>query len=458
MATDTYHGSPEDIARLGFAIAHNLDASASAPAALNDDELALAASIADRLRQAKHPLIVSGTGCANLAVIQAAYNVAKALPSKDKQLTFTVPECNSLGLAIMGGRRLQQAFEQINEGLADTVIILENDLYRRASPEKVDLFLETATHAVVIDSLDNQTTGQAELLLPTATFAESVGTLVNNEGRAQRYFPVYPVTEPVRGSWQRLLNVMENSGWRRHDDLTAACATTFPDLAAIIEVAPGADYTIKGGKIPRQPHRYSGRTAMHAHIKVSEPGQAQDLDTPYAFSMEGETAQVSPALLPVIWAPGWNSNQAINKFQEETGGHLRDGDAGIRLIEASGTLPWFSGIPPAFKPEQGLWRVMPLPHIFGSEELSLQSPSIAERLPAFCVLLNLQDAEIAGVDAGDLIEISSLTGDFILKVPVRIELTLPRGLLAITAGLPAFQSMKSRVQVTLKKVNQEAQS
>ena len=458
VATTTYHGSLEDIARLGFAIAHHLDASAPAPAALSDTEQALAASIADSLKQAQRPLIISGTSCASLAVIQAAYNVAKALPVKDKQLMFTIPECNSLGLSLMGGRRLQQAFEQINEGLADTVIILENDLYRRASGENVDLFLETATHVAVIDSLENQTTEQSELLLPAATFAESIGSLVNNEGRAQRYFPVYPATEPVRGSWQWLLNIMEDSGWRRHDDLTAACAATFPDLVAIIEAAPGVNYTVQGSKIPRQSHRYSGRTAMHALIKVSESGSPHDAESPFAFSMESETAQVPPALLPVIWAPGWNSNQAINKFQEETGGHLRDGDVGIRLLEASGTLAWFGDIPPAFKPEHDLWRVMSLPHIFGSEELSLHSPSIAERLPTCCVLLNPLDAEIAGVDAGDLIEISSLTGIPLLKVPVQIALTLPRGLLAITAGRPEFQAMKHLDRVTLKKVNQEDQS
>ena len=287
VATSTYQGSPEDIARLGFAIAHCLDESAPAPAALSDTEQSLASTIADSLKQAKRPLIVSGTSCSSLAVIQAAYNVAKALPSKDKQLTFTVPECNSLGLAIMGGKRLQQAFETINEGLADSVIILENDLYRRAPGRNVDLFLETAAHVVVIDSLENKTTEKAELLLPAATFAESEGTLVNNEGRGQRYFPVYPATEPVRGSWQWLTSVMENSQWQHHDALTAACARTFPDLAAIIQAAPGADYTVKGSKIPRQPHRYSGRTAMHANIKVSEPGQPQDVETPFAFSMEG---------------------------------------------------------------------------------------------------------------------------------------------------------------------------
>jgi len=455
VAANTYRGSPEDIARLGFAIAHCLDESAPAPAALGDAEQALAVIIADNLKQAKRPLIVSGTSCASLDVIQAAYNVAKALLAADKQLTFTVPECNSLGLAIMGGASLQQAFERIGTGLADSVIILENDLYRRVPGPELDRFLETAAHVVVIDSLENKTAAKAGVLLPAAVFPESEGTLVNNEGRGQRYFPVYPATDPVRGSWQWLTSVMDDSQWRHHDALTAACANAFPDLAAIIQAAPGADYTVKGSKIPRQPHRYSGRTAMHADIKVSESGQPHDPETPFAFSMEGDTGHVPPALLPVIWAPGWNSNQAINQFQQQTGGHLRDGDSGVRLIEADGALPWFGDIPPGFRPEQGRWRIMPLPHIFGTEELSLQSPSIAERLPAFCVLLNFLDAETLGVDSGDPVEISSLLGISILKIPVQIEPTLPRGLLGITAGLPAFQAMKTWTQVTVKKVNQE---
>ena len=456
-AANTYRGSPEDIARLGFAIAHCLDESAPAPAALGDAEQSLASIIADSLKQAKRPLIVSGTSCSSLAVIQAAYNVAKALPATDRQLTFTVPECNSLGLAVMGGRRLQQAFERIGDGLADSVIILENNLYRRVPGPEVDRFLQTAAHVTVIDSLENKTTEQAELLLPAATFAESEGTLVNNEGRAQRYFPVYPATEPVRASWQWLNGVIENSQYMDHDVLTTACASVFPDLAAIIQAAPDANYTVKGSKIPRQPHRYSGRTAMHADTKVSEPGQQHDTETPFAFSMEGAMAQVPPALLPVIWAPGWNSNQAITKFQQETGGQLRDGDSGVRLFEASGTLPWFSDIPPTFKPELGLWRIMPLPHIFGSEELSLQSPPLVERLPNFCVLLNPLDAETLGVYTGDQVEIIDLEGAPILKVAVRIEKTLPCGLLGITTGLPKFQPMKTGAQVTLKKINQEGQ-
>ncbi|MGZ5008299.1 MAG: NADH-quinone oxidoreductase subunit NuoG [Methylobacter sp.] len=452
-ATDTYHGSPEDIARLGFAIAHSLDESAPAPADLSDSEQALAATIADSLKQAKRPLVVTGTSCSCLAVIQAAYNVAKALPSADRQLVFAVPECNSLGLAMIGGRPLTQAFERFGNGLADSMVILENDLYRRAPSRNVDLFLQLADHVVAIDSLENKTTGHAELVLPASTFAESEGTLVNNEGRAQRYFPVYPATESVRGSWQWLTSLIENCPWRHHDELTAACADAIPALAAIVRAAPGADYKVKGGKIPRQPQRYSGRTAMHHD--VHEPRKAPDPETPFAFSMEGNSAQVPSALLPVIWAPGWNSNQAINKFQQHAGGSLRDGETGVRLSEAAGTLPWFGDIPPRFMPTPGRWQVIALPHIFGSEELSLHSPPLLERVPGFSVLLNSSDAETLGIGSGDRIEIISLSGTLILKAPVRIEPTLPRGLLGVTAGLPAFQAVKSWDQVTLKKQNGE---
>ncbi|TRW94887.1 NADH-quinone oxidoreductase subunit NuoG [Candidatus Methylobacter oryzae] len=451
IATDTYHGSSEDIARLGFAVAHGLEPSAPEPSGLSDSVQTLAASIADSLKQAKRPLIVSGTVCASLAVIQAAYNVAKALPSANKQLTFTVPECNSLGLAMIGGRPLSQAFDRIGKGLTDSVVVLQNDLYRRAPSRTVDLFLQLTDHVVVIDSLENKTAEHAELLLPASTFAESEGTLINNEGRAQRYFPVYPQAEPVRAAWQWLTSVIEDCQWQHHDQLTDACAGAFPCLADIVQAGPGANYTVEGSKIPRQAHRYSGRTAMRP--EVSEPRQPQDNETPFAFSMEGDTEQAPPALLPVVWAPGWNSNQAINKFQQEIGASLRGGDVGVRLIEASGSLPWFGDIPAEFAPSPGRWRTALLPHIFGSEELSLHSPPLLERLPPFCVLLNPLDAEALGVEAGDLAEIDSLTGVAAMKVPVQIEPTLPLGLLAATAGLPGLQAIENGAEVGLKKVN-----
>ncbi|MGR9046003.1 MAG: NADH-quinone oxidoreductase subunit NuoG [Gammaproteobacteria bacterium] len=451
VAAGTYRGSPDDIARLGFAVAHHLDRAAPEVLSLSDAEQSQAAAIAGALQQAKRPLVVSGTSCSSLAVIQAAYNIAKALQAPKKQLTFTLPECNSVGLATLGGGRLQQAFETINRGLADTVVILENDLYRRASRQDVDRFLATAAHVVVIDALENDTTAQAELLLPAATFAESEGTWVNNEGRAQRHFPVYPAADPVRAGWQWLTAASVDCRWHHFRELTEACAAAIPALAAIKSIQPPEN----AAKIPRQPLRYSGRTAMQADIAVSEPGQPQDFETPFAFSMEGDTAHVQPALLPVIWAPGWNSNQAINKFQDEIAGHLRQGEPGIRLFEASGALPWFNAIPPSFKPEPSVWRSVSLPHIFGSEELSRHSPPILERQPVPCVLLNPLDAETLAVDTGDRVAISDLEGALLLIIPARIEPTLAAGLLGVTAGLPEFWSIPAGTQVALTKIDRE---
>jgi NADH-quinone oxidoreductase subunit G len=450
-AEATYRGAPDDIARLGFAIAHQLDPQAPAPDDLHEDVSALAAAIVDRLSRAKRPLVVSGTACASLAVIEAAYNVAKALPAKDKQLAFTVPECNSLGLILMGGRRLRQAFERVHDG--SRVVILENDLYRRAPKEKVDAFLQAAQQVAVIDGLKTGTSEKAALVLPAAVFAESDGTLVSNEGRAQRFFQVYPAPEPVRSSWQWLSSGRKDLSF---DTLTAACAEAFPELAAITRAAPDADFTVDGMKIPRQPHRYSGRTAMGAHIKISEPQRPADPETPFAFSMEGAAADVPAALEPVIWAPGWNSNQAVNKFQDEIGGHLRGGDYGIRLIEAAGTRDWFREIPGSYKPERGRWRLLLLPHIFGSEELSRRSPPIAERAPSFNAMLNEADAGTLDLQEGDCIEINSISGTSTLVLPVRIEPSFPAGCLGLTAGLPETLRFRSFEKATLKKSIEEA--
>ncbi|WP_024297406.1 NADH-quinone oxidoreductase subunit NuoG [Methylomicrobium lacus] len=455
VATSTFHGSPDAIARFGFAIAHYLNQESPLPHDLGDAERAQASTIASQLMQAKRPLIVTGTSSASLAVIQAAYNVAKALPAQDKGLIFTLPEANSLGLAMIGGKRLHEVFARVNDGSTDTVVILENDLYRRAPIPQMDSFFSAASHVVAIDSLHNNTATKVELLLPAATFAESEGTVVSNEGRAQRYFPVYPAEGRVQASWQWLIQAIENPQWNHFQDLASACAASIPALAWLDRLAPLGNAQPIGAKIPRQPHRYSGRTAMHADIKVSELGQPQDTETAFAFSMEGDTVHVQPALLPVVWAPGWNSNQSVNKFQDQIGGPLRGGDAGIRLIEASGTLPWFKEIPLPSKQEPGLWRVILLPNIFGSEELSLHSQPIVERLPAFCVLINPEDAETLGVCGSEPVEIFDPKGFLLVRSLVRIELTLPPAMLGVTAGLPQCLLLKNGARVVLKKAEPE---
>ena len=84
--------------------------------------------------------------------------------------------------------------------------------------------------------------------------------------------------------------------------------------------------------------RFSRRTAMTA--SCTQPARtAAHLDSPLAFSMEGDRGQPPSALIARYWAPGWNSVQALNKFQQEIGGLLRGGDPGERLIEPEEAKP-----------------------------------------------------------------------------------------------------------------------
>ncbi|MDQ6733489.1 MAG: NADH-quinone oxidoreductase subunit NuoG, partial [Nitrospirota bacterium] len=124
IATSTFHAAPDEIARLGFAVAHALD-----PQAPSHGDFPLADEIARALKHAKNPLVIAGPSCNSEAIIQAAANVAMAV---EAQLSFTAPECNTVGAMLMGANPLSAAFQAVKDGNADTLIILENDLYRRA--------------------------------------------------------------------------------------------------------------------------------------------------------------------------------------------------------------------------------------------------------------------------------------------------------------------------------------
>jgi len=84
------------------------------------------------------------------------------------------------------------------------VIILENDLYRRARPPPKWIPPRCSAHVIVLDHLADPTTEKAELVLPAATFAESDGTFVSSEGRTQRFFQAFIPQNDISPSWRWL--------------------------------------------------------------------------------------------------------------------------------------------------------------------------------------------------------------------------------------------------------------
>jgi NADH-quinone oxidoreductase subunit G len=349
-----------------------------------------------------------------------------------------MPECNSLGLALMEPRPLSEALSAIKSEPTNTLVVLENDLFRRGPAGVVSSLLQGARHLVVLDHLENATTEAAELVLPAGTYAESDGTIVSNEGRAQRFFQAFDPSTDVQESWRWLregaiaADSESRVRWQSLDDLTTAMATEMAVFASIPHVAPPRK---AGGKIAREPNRYSGRTAMLANISVHEPKPPDDPDSALAFSMESGPESAPPALIPFFWAPGWNSIQAANKFQSEVGGPLRGGDPGIRLIEPSLAQGWqyYSTVPPSFRRQPDEWLLVPIFHIFGSEELSRHGQGIAQLVPLPYLALNPVEASQSGVNAGERIKVSMEGALFELEVMLRAD--LPRGVAGLPAGL-----------------------
>jgi NADH-quinone oxidoreductase subunit G len=233
---------------------------------------------------------------------------------------------------------------------------------------------------------------------------------------------VYVPQGDIQESWRWLAQ----PEWANLDDVIAALAAELPVFARVPDAAPHASFRIANEKIPRQPHRYSGRTAMHANVSIHEPTPTRDPDSPLNFSMEGYPQQPPAPLVPFFWAPGWNSNQqSLNKFQDEIAGPLRGGPAGVRLIEPDGGSVPQGGIPAPFEPRRGEFLVVPLHHIFGSEELSTAAPAIASLVLAPYLALNSEDAAGFGPEA----EV------FGFRLPVKAMPELPRGVAGVPAGI-----------------------
>ncbi len=271
IATHTFSAAPDDIARLGFAIAHQLNASLPAVTGADETLLNNANIIATALQKAKHPVIISGISSRNDGVIHAAYNIAASLNISGSKagLAYALPECNSMGLSLMQAPSFAKALDRVRREKGTTAIIIENDVYRYMPSSLANSFFKHCNNIIVLDSLNNATTEKANVLIPAATFAEADGTLVNYEGRAQRYYQVYvPSIPDIKESWKWLwrmqhIKMQRSNGHEPYpEELLKKLEIVLPQFNGISEVSPHHDYTIHGERIPREPHRYSGRTAI----------------------------------------------------------------------------------------------------------------------------------------------------------------------------------------------------
>jgi NADH-quinone oxidoreductase subunit G len=322
-------------------------------------------------------------------------------------------------LALLGGMSL----EDVN---AETLVVLDSDRLPEA--------LLVGRRVIALDSLLSTNGARADVVLPAATFVEETGTFVSSESRMQRYYQVFVPNGDVCADWRWIGELLPGGNpWANLDALHAAIAADVPLFAPITEIAPSAEYRVDGQRVPRQTHRASGRTAINANTSVLEPAPPADPDTPLTFSMEGFQGRPPAPLAPRFWAPGWNSVQAVNKFQQEVGGPLCGEAPGRLIIESDGAGLPAAAIPSAFTPEAGAWLVLPAYHLFGSEPLSLLTPGIARLAPAPYLAMHPDDATWAGIADGDAVTFN--IGGYRLTLPVALRDDVPVGAALLPAGV-----------------------
>jgi NADH-quinone oxidoreductase subunit G len=359
-------------------------------------------------------------------------------------LSLVLPECNSLGLAFFPGKSFEDAFHLIENKEIDTLIVLENDLFRRADKESINNLFKKSRQIIVLDYLLNKTAQAADVLLPAATFAESEGTFVNNEGRAQRFYKAIDSKSQVKESWRWIGDFMkirkrnQQVLWNQLDDIVESMAKELPVFSKLKEYKPDADFRMLNTKIPRQTMRFSGRTAMNANISVAEPKLSQDPDSPLAFSMEGQQEMPPSSLVPFYWMPGWNSVQAMYNYVDEPGGSMKGGDPGIKLFESfeETKVTYFSHESPNKAAEKDEWHIIPVNQIFGSDELSSVSSSVLQKTHEPFVLINQKDADIICINDGDFVQLEILEVN--LKVKVKIDNSIIQGLAGLSVNLPGM--------------------
>ncbi|NQZ27010.1 MAG: NADH-quinone oxidoreductase subunit NuoG [Colwellia sp.] len=409
----------------------------------------IAIAIANELLTANNPVVVTGTHSFDITLLSACLRVSILLKDQKENAGFycATSAINALGLSLLVqpdddiAHDLDSLIENIKSKPPTLLIIMETDLYRYCSNEKLTTYLDKIKHIVVIEQILTDTVKMADLVLPAASFAEQHGSWLNNEARLQRAYAVMPASEMRQTPVQWL--AQHNSLDDEHN-LYRYIQNISPLLQPIMQfyTADKSDFSVAS-----QPMRSSARTAFFANIDVKEYAPKRDEKSNLTFSMEGVAGFRQQTLnnsqhkitTPVtgVWSPKWNSNQAVNKtlsntLNESSVQDKADLDIGLNL-DLNLSLKIFDHINtnrfevPASKidsPSQPLTNISICPHhhIYSNDELSDYSSSIQQLRPDPVISLNQKQANDLAIKSGENLTITS--NNYNISLPCLINNTL----------------------------------
>lgn len=425
--------SKEEITNFGFAIANFIDHKSPKInlKSFNNKNKKILLKFLNKLRCSKRPLIISGCSLKHSLILKSAYNISRAFKFLEKKgsIILNSNESNSIGVTLLGGKSLNWAINKLIKNKADAVIILENNIYRRMKSSLVYNALKNKK-IILIDYQRNITFDIANVILPAATIAEGNGTLINYEGRAQRFFKVfepsyYRTDNLTKESWRWLhaLNIAKkncNLEWIHLNDVIKVCSKYNPIFRNILKLS---HFQIK---LARLPHRFSGRTAINSNIQINEKKSPKDIDSKFTFSTDGYNCSE----IAYAWYPGWNSPQAWNKFQNEVGGNLYAGNPGIRLINNCNNkneLSYYNNI--KYEKKNKSWQVIPIYHLLGSEENS----EVTKCTTKPYIMISKHDINLLKLISGS--KIKAIINNIELNIIIKSTNNMRNGIIGFPCGI-----------------------
>ncbi|WP_343189551.1 NADH-quinone oxidoreductase subunit NuoG [Buchnera aphidicola] len=449
-----YFGSTEDQVYFVNLIIYYIKHSSLNKKEINKIDLYKIKFIAKNLLKAKRPLIISGMSNGDVDLIKVSLNLANVLKNKNKNtgLILLPIHVNSIGISLIGGITFDKIFSNFNNKKIDFLIIMENDLYHYIEKLKLDLFFSRIKNIIVLDHQNTNTFKKATISFPVNNFFESSGTIINYEGRAQKFFQVYDPSFynkdiGILESWRwlnyiyRLLFGIKKK-WKTLDDVIKNIISDIPIFKGIDKISPDSKYRFFGQKIARSPHRLSGRTVIRSHISEHEINVSQDQDSFFSFSMEGiQQSWRYSDYIPFNWFPGWNSSQSFNKYNKYKNKKLRNQYSGFLLFKKKKKKKYIYYSFDNFKRyKKDILKVVLYYKLFGSEEISQKSLIIKQRIKNIFVKINFIDALKMNIKNDSFLYFDCLKESYCLKVSISSNLSqgnigLPLGMFGLPRSL-----------------------
>ncbi|BGI51354.1 MAG: NADH-quinone oxidoreductase subunit NuoG [Buchnera aphidicola (Ceratovacuna japonica)] len=286
--------------------------------------------IAKILELCEKPLIILSFHDNDLNLTKSCINLISSVKKINSNLgsIFLTSGPNSISTSIMSKISLDDILKTAYRERNISIILIENDLYRLISKNIIEKILKKNNKIIVLDYINTNSMKKFTLSLPINSFLERTGTIVNYEGRAQKYFKLfdkkyYNKLSIRMDAWKWISKIYykikkKKSRCNNLNNIINLCIKDIPDFEGIQNTSPRYNFKISGQKIPRYTNRASGRTILRNSKEDFKKDIIYDSDTMFSTSMEGyKNFNNKISHIPFVWNPGINSPQAWNNIPKK---------------------------------------------------------------------------------------------------------------------------------------------